>query len=389
MCFVRAVRIVDGGLCSHRFQQAGLIGRLFQRVTARLATAVLVAVILSGTNSPVLAEAVPVGVAQAERMEIVDPVRLNGTVVSPRVARVSTDIGGVVGSMEVELGARVSAGDPLLRFDRDLGILDLAAAAADREEARAQLAEAQRLLADGERLASSNNVSQNAVEVRRLAVRRAEARVERLEIAEARQRERLERHVIRAPFAGVVAERLTEAGEWVEPGTAVVELVMTEDLLVEVPVPQRYFAAVTSETAAMLQFDAAPGQRIAATITARVPVSDPTSRTFRLRLAPDSDGIALTPGMSARVTLRLATGGTGVTIPRDALVRYPDGRTTVWVIETGAETTVAERQVRTGQVFDGRIEVTEGLEAGTRVVTHGNESLDPGQRVRITTGGST
>lgn len=380
---------MDGGLCSHRFQQAGLIGRLFQRVTARLATAVLVAVILSGTNSPVLAEAVPVGVAQAERMEIVDPVRLNGTVVSPRVARVSTDIGGVVGSMEVELGARVSAGDPLLRFDRDLGILNLAAAAADRKEARAQLAEAQRLLADGERLASSNNVSQNAVEVRRLAVRRAEARVERLEIAEARQREHLERHVIRAPFAGVVAERLTEAGEWVEPGTAVVELVMTEDLLVEVPVPQRYFAAVTSETAAMLQFDAAPGQRIPAAITARVPVSDPTSRTFRLRLAPDSDGIALTPGMSARVTLRLATGGTGVTIPRDALVRYPDGRTTVWVIETGAETTVAERQVRTGQIFDGRIEVTEGLEAGTRVVTRGNESLDPGQRVRITTGGST
>lgn len=379
-----AVRAGNAAARSRASREGRSAGPFLRCGAGRWAAVVLVAVFAAAANSQALAQAVPVAVVQAERTEIVDPVRLNGTVVSPRVAQVSTDIGGLVGEMAVKLGDRVAAGDPLLRLDRELSALDLDAAAADTREARAQLAEAQRLLEDGERLASNNTLSRNAVEVRRLTVRSAEARVERLEIEEERQRERLERHVIRSPFAGVIAERLTEAGEWVEPGTAVVELVMTERLLVEVPVPQRYFGAVTGDTAAELVFDAAPGQPVPAAITARVPVSDPTSRTFRLRLAPESDGLALTPGMSARVTLRLATGESGVTIPRDALVRYPDGRTTVWVIEAGEETMVAERQVRIGQVFDGRIEVTEGLEAGSRVVTRGNESLRPGQQVRIT-----
>lgn len=343
----------------------------------------LLAALLCAAPVPAAGQAAPVAVAEAQRSAIVDPLRLSGTVVSPQVARVSGDVAGLVARMEVALGDRVGAGAPLVRLDRELGRLDLDAASAETREARARLADARRRLEDGKRLAADDTLPRNEVEVRRLAVRRAEARLDRLEIAEARQRERLARHVIRAPFAGVVARRIAEAGEWVEPGTAVVELVATDRLLVEVPVPQRYFGAVTEDAAARLRFDAAPGRTVPAEIAARVPVSDPTARTFRLRLRPEAQGLALTPGMSARVTLRLETGEEGITIPRDALVRYPDGRTTVWVVEPGDPPTVAERQIAVGQAFDGRIVVTEGLGAGTRVVTRGNEALSPGQEVRL------
>jgi RND family efflux transporter MFP subunit len=345
--------------------------------------AALAALLLCALPGMAGGQVAPVAVAEATRAAIVDPVRLNGTVVSPRVARVSGEVEGRVARMEVALGDPVEAGAPLVRLDRDFGRLDLDAAAAETREARARLADARRRLEDGERLAADDTLPRNEVEVRRLAVRRAEARLARLETAEAYQRERLARHVIRAPFAGVVAERIAEAGEWVEPGTAVVELVATDRLLVEVPVPQRYFGAVTEDATARLRFDAAPGRTVPAEVAARVPVSDPTARTFRLRLRPEAEGLALTPGMSARVTLRLETGEEGITIPRDALVRYPDGRTTVWVVEPGDPPTVAERQVRIGRSFDGRIVVTGGLGAGTRVVTRGNEALSPGQQVRL------
>lgn len=87
--------------------------------------------------------------------------------------------------------------------------------------------------------------------------------------------------------------------------------------------------------------------------------------------------------MSAHGVLQLDAGRTGVVVSRDALLRYPDGRVTVWVVEgDGDGASVTERQVKTGVVFDGRIEI-EGLAAGTRVVTAGNEALQEGQAVRV------
>jgi multidrug efflux pump subunit AcrA (membrane-fusion protein) len=77
-------------------------------------------------------------------------------------------------------------------------------------------------------------------------------------------------------------------------------------------------------------------------------------------------------------------------IARDAVIRYPDGRTTVWRVRSGDDgaTTVTERQVQLGRTFDGRVHVRSGLEPGARVVVRGNESLREGQRVTVTDGAS-
>ena len=71
-------------------------------------------------------------------------------------------------------------------------------------------------------------------------------------------------------------------------------------------------------------------------------------------------------------------------LPRDALIRYPDGRTIVWVAAVeGDRYVVEERQVKTGLTFDGKVEIIEGLSSGERVVIRGNEALRQGQQVRI------
>jgi multidrug efflux pump subunit AcrA (membrane-fusion protein) len=93
--------------------------------------------------------------------------------------------------------------------------------------------------------------------------------------------------------------------------------------------------------------------------------------------------------MSARAAIHLSTGQRGNTIPRDAVIRHPDGRATVWVIEgEGDDLAVAERQVELGRAFDGRIHIVDGLATGERVVVRGNESLRQGQQVRVTNGSS-
>ncbi|EKV29799.1 hypothetical protein C882_0229 [Caenispirillum salinarum AK4] len=354
------------------------------RWPGRLSIGATFVLILLYAAPAVAEEAARVAAAPVERADIVDRVRLTGTVVASRSARVSTDVGGLVQSMKVDLGDRVGQGDPLVQLDAALERLELRRAEAATREAGARLDDAERRLEDGRRLAARASLPQNELEARGSAVEAARAVAERLAAEEAYRAERVRRHLIAAPFDGVVARERTEAGEWVSPGDPVVDLVGVDRLRVDVPVPQRYFPDLRDDTAITLRADVLGGRAVPAKVLARVPVSDPTARTFTLRLRPVGDGLPLTPGMSVRVVLRLATGERGLVVPRDAVIRHPDGRVTVWVVQEGdGGPQVAERQVRLGQAFDGRVHVLSGLDAGARAVVRGNESLRPGQRVRV------
>ena len=88
--------------------------------------------------------------------------------------------------------------------------------------------------------------------------------------------------------------------------------------------------------------------------------------------------------MSARATLHLGTGRKAVVIPRDALLRRPDGGTSVWVLDdTGSEPVVHERTVKIGGDMGQIVEARSGVSAGEKVVTRGNEALRDGQTVRL------
>jgi membrane fusion protein (multidrug efflux system) len=75
--------------------------------------------------------------------------------------------------------------------------------------------------------------------------------------------------------------------------------------------------------------------------------------------------------MSVRATLHIDTGRIGVVVPRDALLRYPDGRVSVWVVEDGEDSAgqrARERQVELGRAFGDRVEIRAGLAAELPVV---------------------
>jgi membrane fusion protein, multidrug efflux system len=119
-------------------------------------------------------------------------------------------------------------------------------------------------------------------------------------------------------------------------------------------------------------------------ITARVPVSDPAARTALVRTEPVDAAVRLLPGKSARVIFGLRSAEPVLTVPRDALVRRPDGTINVWVAErSGDGWTAAPRRVDLGRSFADRIEIREGLEAGQQVVVRGNETLRAGQSIRF------
>ncbi|MDX1480557.1 MAG: efflux RND transporter periplasmic adaptor subunit, partial [Woeseiaceae bacterium] len=280
---------------------------------------------------------------------------------------------------------RVAAGDVVVTLDRELEQLAFERSAAEAAEASAALDDARRRLAEAERVGPTRAIAESEIKSLRAEVVRAEAALEAA-VAARRQREAVvRRHTVRAPFGGVVSRRVAEAGEWVNPGNGLVELVATEGLRFDFRVPQSHFARLGPDTPVDITLDAAPGASIAGRIQAIVPVKDPGARTFLLRVVADGAGaVSATPGMSAQARLRIDAGRTGVVVPRDALLRYPDGRTTVWVVDSGGDgPLVRERRVDIGVEFDGLVEIRSGLDAEALVVTRGNEVLRDGQPVSI------
>jgi len=326
----------------------------------------------------------PVAVARTEWQEVIEQVPVAGTVSSPRVAQLSPEVAGKVNEVLVDAGDHVKAGAPLLRLDEELARLSLEAATAATEQAREALADARRRQAEVKRLVGVSGIAETEFRARQAEVRIDAANLKLREAEQRSEAERLRRHQLSAPFAGVISRKLTEAGEWVEPGDAVLELVADKGLRIDFRVPQGYFPRVTADTAIEVQLDALPGRRVPARLGEIVPVSDPSARTFLIRVYPQQQGLPLTPGMSAAGILKLRGGERGVVVSRDALLRHPDGRVTVWVLEgTGEAATVSERRVQLGLAFDGRVVIRSGLEAGTPVVVEGNEALRQGQRVAI------
>ena len=123
-----------------------------------------------------------------------------------------------------------------------------------------------------------------------------------------------------------------------------------------------------------------------AQIDALIAVTDPNARTFTLRVVPVRQDLAIAPGMSAQAVISFNTGNEGLVVSRDALLRQPDGRITVWVVEQNGKGHIArERRVEIGLSFDGLTEIRSGLKAGDRVVVRGNESLTDGQSVLLAT----
>lgn len=346
----------------------------------RIALAITLSVLAAGPAAGSI-----VSVESASTQPIQRIVRVNGTVTSPQDAMLSPSVGGLVQEIAVDAGDRVETGDLLVQLDPELSELSLEQARAAESEARSALQDARRRLAEAEEVGSERGIPETEIRSRRAEVSMDEAA---LEAASAAVRERaavVRRHTITAPFTGAISQRLTAVGEWVNPGDQLVELVATEGLRFDFRVPQEHFSAITESTTVRVSLDAYPGREFDARVVAVVPVKDPTARTFLLRaVSDDAELPTVTPGMSARAALAFDTGRSAVTVPRDALLRYPDGRTTVWVLggEEGRRV-VNERPVAIGLEFDGSVEIRSGIEDGARVVTRGNEVLRDGQTVTL------
>lgn len=368
----------------HRLRFGGREATL-RRVMKRVIHTFYAVALVCVCNLPAALAASPVEIARSEQRPLVQIVNVSGTVTSPQSAILSPSIGGLVEETRVDAGDQVAEGDALVTLDSELARLTLERAVAEETQARIALEDARRRLAEAERVGPQRGIAETEIKSLRAEVTRNEAALEAAAAAARQQAAVVRRHEVRAPFTGVVSQRLAQVGEWVNPGDGLVELVATEGLRFDFRIPQTYFARLDENTRVDLTLDAVPDEVVAGRVQSIVPVKDPGARTFLLRVVTrEQHRLPVTPGMSARAAVRIDAGRQAVVVPRDAVLMYPDGRKTVWVVvQEDGNAVVHEKRIQAGLEFDGLVEVQDGLEAGLDVVTRGNEALRDGETVTV------
>lgn len=312
-----------------------------------------------------------------------------GRLVALRQGEVAARVAGPVASLPVEVGDRVTQGQPLALLDQEQLSLARGLAAAEKAEAdamedtaRARLTLADQALARADSLKGSTAFSGARRED--LAAEQARARAELREAAAQRQRRQalldmaelaLSRATVTAPYDGVVSRRLVNPGQWVAAGDAVVALIDDTGLEIEAEAPASLAAGLAPGRAVAARLD--DGTGFTASIRALVPDENPMTRTRTLRLTAQLPGGGLAVGQG--VTLELPAGGAreALTMHKDALVAG-SGRPLVFV---AAEGKAEEREVELGQALGNRFEVLSGLGEGEEVIIRGNERLQDGQAV--------
>lgn len=304
---------------------------------------------------------------------------------------------GPVSEVTVDAGDRVAEGEVILRIalDRISQTRNLAAAQVELARARVATAKTELDLANQElvrleRLRQSAAFSQaryddqaKAVQTKISEVGEAEAAVSAavadLRIAEIDVR----LAEVRAPYDGVVIERHTQRGAYVNVGDPVVTMVNDQDLEVAAEVPTNRISGLLPGRAVRVSFG--PGQTVDAFVRAVIPEENGLTRTRAVRFTPALDDLLanselpLAANMSVTVEVPVGTVRNVVSVHKDAVIPRGEGNI-VFVVEDGK---AQPRPVRLGGAVGPRFIVLDGLTVGDLAVVRGNERLRPGQDVTV------
>src|SRR5262249_36409821 len=192
---------------------------------------------------------------------------------------------------------------------------------------------------------------------------------------------------LRTPYDGVIAQRCVEQNQNIRAKDPVVRFQDVDEIEVAVDVPETVMAGgIRSADIVQLvaEFSGAPGLQFPVRIREIAQAADPTTQTFKVRVALKSPPeVRLLPGMTATVTLtyhRASILGSRILVPISAVFQDAAGEQVVWVV--GPDDIVTRRPVKLGEATGGQIEIVDGLQPGERIAVAGATALREGMKVR-------
>jgi RND family efflux transporter MFP subunit len=289
----------------------------------------------------------------------------DGRIEAVNQATVSAQTSGRVAGLPFDVDDFVDAGEVVMRFTDTEQRAALARAEAALRESQARLEEAEQEFTRASAMLENATISRARFDQTKANRDSARARLAAARSDVATSKEQLEYTVVRAPYAGIVAERHVELGELVSPGQPLMTGLSLQSLRVIVDVPQSTFTAVRDIGKAFVYVD---GERIPGEKLTFSPVADVAANTFRVRVDLPEGSATLYPGMIVKVGF--VVGETRrLLVPARAVIQRSE-LAGAYVVREDA---VMLRQLRLGRRYGDSIEVLAGLAEGEVV------ALDPVQ----------
>ncbi|BBO36426.1 efflux RND transporter periplasmic adaptor subunit [Lacipirellula parvula] len=335
-------------------------------------------------------------------------VTVQGALLADEDAVLGSKLAGRVATVSVDLGSIVKKGDPLVTLDRSELDLQVKLAEAQLQQACAAIGITPK--EDETRLdfddAPPVQLEQALVDEAQAAVNRARALVPtraitggeydtlvaQLRAAKARYNSalnsvstqvaligvrRTELSLVKqqvidsqliAPFDGVVEARRVSPGEYVSMGQPLIALVRAERLRFTAGVPESQARQIKTGQKVEIQI-AGVAEPILTAVTRVSPIVTQTSRAVRIEADVPNPDHALQAGLFAKADVIVDAEAQALALPEAAVTRFA-GVEKVWVVADGQ---AAQKSIRTGRQERGRVEILDGLPAGSEVVANAEQ----------------
>ena len=307
------------------------------------------------------------------------PGRLEATSRAPLYARVS----GYLKKWNVDIGARVKAGQLLAEIEAPDVEQQLLQAEADLATAEANASLASSTAARWESMRETDSVSkQDADEkIGDLAAKQAVVKAQRANVERLRTMRGFTRIV--APFDGVVTARETDIGALINAGGTGQELFVVSDirrLRVYVNVPQVFAGNLTQGSKATLLVPEHAGKKYDAVVEAASGAVDVATGTTLIQLSVDNAAGELMPGGYASVSFELAHDASLLRVPASALIFDRSG---LRVATLDPQNKVVLKTVTIARDHGATIDIATGLDARDRVIETPPDGIADGNAVRV------
>jgi len=308
---------------------------------------------------------VPVEVVLARTDTVVEAITASGQIEAVQSIELRPEVDGRLVQILVREGAVVARGTPLFKVDDAELKAQVARAQADRDLAQQALTRTRQLLV--EKAAAPADVERAEAQMRG-----TQAGLDLLEL-------RLDRTVVRAPFAGVAGRRLASLGDYVNNSSRLITLQTVNPQRAVFQVPERYAARLLEGQIVVFRVAALGSKDFSGSVDFVDPVVALPGRTITVKaLVPNPDR-ELQAGMFIEARLQTELRADAVVIPEDAVTPV-QGAMWVWVVSGNQ---VERRPVTLGVRMPGIVEVRSGIAAGDQVVVGGGERLVPGAEVQV------
>lgn len=348
-----------------------------RRIPGMLLAAALAA---CGTEEAPPPEPPPVYVERATAHDIVDRIGATGELLAKAEAVVAAQVGGQVTGVRVDEGSAIAAGEVVIEIDPQRRELELSNAAARIVQAEAQRDEARRESARIEKLHTRGAASESQLDQARTQLQLASSRLVAEQAQHGLAKRALDDASVAAPFAGLVARRHANVGEYVQPGDPLFHLVTLDPVEVEFFLSEVDSSRVAVGQAVEVRVSSQPDEVFRAEVSVVSPTIDTRTRSRRVKaVLPNPDG-RLLPGTFARVDLGVAKRRGVVMIPKEAVQVGADGSVLFRLVGSDR---VERLRIETGTFRDGLVEVRGDVASGDWIVVRGQAALVDGSPVSL------